>query len=413
MDVKIALHDIERENLTDWYVLPTAADDYQIEGLEYIPGLHDRLVIELVTSASPPHIAVSSLAAISYRRFDLIIRIGTGDEVLSKTYEVILKGRPAPPPEIVKPMPPAEMLNYLVTKLAAAQNTSAAKVWGKLKALTTSTQPDGAYNFIVYLSSINLDARFIIGIEALLSEYQNTIFNKVSAESGDTRAVAAVLFGQQDFLILKELFGQANQHSLTPGTTKSEQLEFAREQAAILQNKIYGLEYSTAQQNATAPQHITTEQTKQEGTIRWMDYRTWLDYQNWLNYLEWGKKPLLSNAKIWIAATAILGILLLLLSIRLLRTPVAATATPKRIVAPLPGQIELENLHASQVHINPFNADSKEQTDETVSKLNQAEAYIEMGYHDKARNLLKQIEKQSKSLEQLTRMRSLQDKIKA
>ena len=45
-----------------------------MQGLEYIPSVHDHLVIELVTSASPPHIAVSSLATISYRRFDLIIR---------------------------------------------------------------------------------------------------------------------------------------------------------------------------------------------------------------------------------------------------------------------------------------------------------------------------------------------------
>ena len=409
LDAEIALRDVARENLTDWYVLPVVMDDYQAPGLEYINGLHDRLVIEIVTSASPPYIAISSLASIGQRSFDLIVRIGDGNKTLSNIYQVTLKKPSPPPPEIVKAMTAAEMLNYLVNKLAAAQNISATKTWGALQALITTTEQGGAYKFSSYLSSVNVDARFSTGIRAMLSEYQKTVFDRVRAESGDARAVGAVLFGQQDFLILKTLFSNATTHSLPAGKTKSKQLEFERERVAILQNKLFALEHSKMQQDMVAQRkQVAPPKSGQDKNNRWWDYKTWL------SYLEWGEKPLLSNAKVWmlVAIIIILGFLLLLLSRRLLRTPKAPVVNRKRVTAPLPGQIELQNLRAPQLHINPPTNDAEAQSDDATSKLNQAEAYIAMGENAHANSLLAEVEQHSKDPEQLERMRSLRSKMK-
>ena len=53
LDAKVALHDIDSDSLTDWYVIAADQDEYQARELQYISGLHDRLVMEIVTSASP------------------------------------------------------------------------------------------------------------------------------------------------------------------------------------------------------------------------------------------------------------------------------------------------------------------------------------------------------------------------
>ena len=410
LDSRVALHDIDLNSLTAWYVIAADPDDYEAQGLEYIHGLHDRLVIEIVTSASPPYIAISSLASISRRSFDLIVRIGNGEENLSRTYKVVLKEPPPPVVETIAVMMPAEMLNYLTNKLAAAQNITAAEVWGDLEALTTNVNQGGEYKLILYLSSLDLDPSFVTGIAAMLNERQNTIFSRVATESGDARAVGAVLFGQQDFLILKALFEKAMIHSLKAGATKSQKLAFEKERAAILQNKLYALEYSKAQQELAAQQAEAAAAAAQNKKINW------LDYQSWLDYLEWGKQPLLSNARIWIAVAIFLSILLVLLSIRLFNKKEAPTANlptgTRRVKSPLPGQIELEKLRTPHVYIKPSDKDSKDQSDEITGKLNRAEAYIEMGEHEEARRILSAVAQQSQDKEQLTRMRGLLDKMK-
>ncbi|MXX98870.1 MAG: hypothetical protein F4Y58_03045 [Gammaproteobacteria bacterium] len=406
-DAQIALRDIDIDNLAAWYAITAGQDDYQAQGLEYINGLHDRLVIEVVTSASPPYIAISSLASISRRSFDLLVRIGNGEENLSRSYKVILKELPPPVVETIVVMTSAEMLNYLTNELAVAQNLSTAEVWGSLKSLTDNTN-GGEQKLISHLRSLDLDRSFVFGIVAMLSERQKTIFNRVRAESGAARAVASVLFAQQDFLILNALFAEAMEHSLEEGTTKSQKLAFEKERAAILQNKLYALEYSKLRQALAAKQAeaAAAAAAEQAKKINWLDYRSWLDY------LEWGKKPLLSNAKLWIVAAVFLGILLLLLSIRLFRAPKAPPVRKKRRDFPLPGQVELEKLRTPHVYINPSDKISDGQTDEIIGKINRAEAYIEMGENDEARRLLDEAEQQSGDKEQQERIHRLRDKMK-
>ena len=91
-----------------------------------------------------------------------------------------------------------------------------------------------------------------MGVGAMLNEQQKEIFNRVKAETGNARAVAAALFGQQDFLILKALFKKATEHTLEEGATKSKQLDFEKERAAILENKLYELKYAKIQQDLAA-----------------------------------------------------------------------------------------------------------------------------------------------------------------
>ncbi|MBC6413964.1 MAG: hypothetical protein GDA45_03385 [Chromatiales bacterium] len=404
LDAKVTLGDVARENLANWYVLPTDENDYQAQGLEYLKSLHDRLVMEIVTSANPPYIAVSSLVSIGLDSFDLIVRIGDGDKILSNTYRPILKEPSAPLPEIIKAMTPAEMLNYLVNKLATAQNIPAGEVWGELQLLTTATDPDGEYKFMSYLSSVNVDPRFLAGVEAMLSDYQKTVFDKARAESGDARAVATILFAQQGFLILKALFGKATESSLEEGETRSEQLDFARENAAILQNKLFALEYAKAQQDAAAQQGQADTAVGQDKKFRWSDY------------LQWGEQPLMTNAKFWMVVAMFLVVLLLLESLWLLKKrkalPIRQASNVGRMGAPLPGQEKLAKLRSPREYVEPPNNLPKVTADKTIGKLNQAEAYIEMGDYDKASRLLKEVERQSEDAEQLARLGSLRDKMK-
>ena len=413
LDAKIALHDIASANLNDWYVITADQDEYQARDLQYIRGLHDHLVMEIVTSASRPYIAVSSIASMS-RNFDLIVHIGNGKENRRKVYQVVLKEPPAPIVEVTRVMAPAEMLNYLTHTLADVQNISEGETWGKLKSLTANANQGSEQKLMSSIASADLSLSFVMGIGAMLSEQQKAIFKRIKAETGSPRAVAAALFGQQDFLILKALFKQATEHTLEEGATKSKQLDFEKERAAILENKLYELKYAKIQQDLAARQR-TPKPLPKSKHIKDID---WLDYQSWLDYLDWEKKPLLSNAKVWIVVAVFLGILLLLLSIRLFlgqktqpaRNPVRAS----HIKAPLPGQSDLEKLRTPQVYINPLDKtpqNQEDQDDEITGTLNRAEAYIEMGEHEEARRLLKEVEKQNQDPQQLARMRNLRDKM--
>ena len=414
LDAEVALQGIEADNLSDWYVILVDQDEYQAQGLQYINGLHDRLVMEIVASASEPYVAVSSIISINQRNFDLIVRIGNGKENLQKVYQVVLKEPPAPIVEVIRAMTPAEMLNYLTNKLATSQKISGTEAWGQLQSLVTETDQGGEQKLITSLSSAELSLSFIIGINALLNERQKAFFNRIKAESGNERAVAAALFGQRDFLILKALFKQATEHTLEEGTTKSSQLDFEKERVAILENTLYELRYAKIQEDLAAQQRAKEPPPEAEH-VETLD---WLDYRSWLVYMDWGKKPLLSNAKVWVAVSIFLGILLLLLSIRLfLGQKTQAVGRPtqtSRTKMSLPGQEDLEKLRTPQVYINPVDKENKEQKsddDPIVTKLNRAEAYIEMGEHEEARRLLKELEQQSQDPQQLAHIRNLRDKM--
>ena len=414
LDAELGLRDIGSDNLSDWYIVSVDQDEYQAQGLQYISGLHDRLVMEIVASAQAPYIAVSSIASVNRSSFDLIVRISNGKENLQKTYQVVLKEPPSPILEVIRAMTPAEILNYLTNKLAVEQKASGAEVWGQLQSLVTETNQGGEQKLIASLHSADLSLSFTMGVGALLNEQQKAFFNRIKAESGNARAAAVALFGQRDFLILKALFKKATEHTLEEGTTKGSQLDFEKERAAILENKLYELKYAKIQEDLAAQQRVKEPppQSAQFGEIDWLDYRSWLAY------LDWGKKPLSSNAKVWIAVSIFLSFLLLLLSVRLfLGQKTQAVGQPvkaARVKMSLPGQDDLEKLRAPQVHINPVDKednDQKRDDDAIVGKLNRAEAYIEMGEHEEAHRLLKEIEQQSQDPQQLERVRSLQNKM--
>ena len=414
LDAEVALSDIGSDNLSDWYIISVDRDKYRAQGLQYINGLHDRLVMEIVASAPAPYIAVSSIVSINRRNFDLIVRIGNGKRNLQKVYQVVLKEPPVPIVEVIRAMTPAEMLNYLTNKLATAQKISGAEAWGRLKSLVTETNQESEQKLIASINSAELSSSFTLGIVALLNDRQKAFFNRIKAESGNARAVAAALFGQRDFLILKALFRQATEYTLEEGTTKSSQLDFEKERAAILENKLYELRYAQIQEDFAARQRAEESQPKPE-QVEAID---WLDYRSWPTYLEWGKKPLLSNAKVWVAVSALLGVLLLLLSIRLFlgqkKQAVGRPVKASRIKMSLPGQNDLAKLRTPQVYINPTDKKDKDQksgNDAIVGILNRAEAYIEMGEHEEARRLLEEIEQQNPNSQHLAHIRDLRDKM--
>lgn len=414
LDATVTLNDVGSHSLTDWYVITADQDEYQARDIRYIYGLHDSLVMEIVTSASPPYIAVSSIVEISRRSFDLVVHIAKGKENLHKVYRVVLKEPPAPVDELIRAMTSAEILNYLTNTLAGMQSISGAEAWGKLKSLTIDTNRGGEQKLMASIGSADLSLSFVMGIGAMLNEQQKAIFDRIKEATGNASAVVAVLFGQQDFLILKALFKKATEHTLEEGATKSKQLDFEKERAAILENKLYELQYAKIQKDIEAQQRAMelSQKTEHVGEIDWLNYRSWLDY------LDWGKVPLLSNAKVWIVITMFLGSLLLLLSLRLFmrqkEQPLRQTTEAGRIKAPLPGQSDLEKLRTPRVYIDPLDKtpeSSKDRDDEITGKLNRVEAYVEMGEHKEARRLLEEIEKQSLDSQQLERMRSLRDKM--
>ena len=421
LDAELVLHDIGSDNLSDWYIVLVDQDEYQAQGLEYVRGLHDRLVMEIIATKNPPYIAVSSIASINRSNFDLIVRISNSKENLQKIYQVVLKQPPPPIVEVIRAMTPAEIINYLTNQLAASQKISGAEVWGQLQSLLTETNQGGEQKLIASIQSADLSISFTMGIGALLNEQQKVFFNRIRAESGNALAAAAALFGQRDFLILKALFKKATEHTLEEGTTKSSQLDFEKERAAILQNKLYELKYAKIQEDLAAQQRAKEPPPKPEQVkeIDWLDYRSWLDYRNWLAYMDWGKKPLSSNTKVWIAVSVFLTVLLLLLSIRLFlgqKTPaVRRPIEASRVKMSLPGQDDLEKLRAPQVYINLVDKGDKDQKSDNNSitaKFNRAEAYVEMGEHEEARRLLEEIEQQSQDPQQLERVRGLQNKMR-
>ena len=414
LDAEVALYSIDRDNLSDWYIISADQSEYQAQGIRYINGLHDRLVMEIVASANEPYVAVSSIVSINRRAFDLIVGIGNGEQIVQKIYQVVLKEPPAPIVEVIRAMTPAEILNYLTNKLATLQEISGAEAWGQLQSLITDIDQGSEQKLIASIDSAELSLSFIIGVGMLLNERQKAFFNRIKAESGDARAVATALFGQRDFLILKALFELATVHTLEEGTTKNSQLDFERERSAILENTLYELRYAKMKEDL-AMQQRAEQPPSQAGHTETLN---WLDYRSWLVYLSWGEKPLLSNAKVWVAVSIFLGIALLLLSIRLfLGRQTQAVGRPidaSRTRMSLPGQRDLEKLRTPQVYIDPIDREDKEQKNESdpiIAKLNRAEAYMEMGEYEEAHRLLKEIEQQSQDPQQLAQIRNLRDKM--
>jgi len=466
LNIKVMLSATEADSLVDWYPVVADQDDYRTLGLEYVGGLHDRLVMEIITAADSPYVAISSIGEIGRQRFDLIVSISNGIESRRRVYQAVLKEPPPPPPPVVETMPAAELLNYLINQLAAtqlddtrlsdsqpddtqataAQDLIRAELWGALKMLTTAAPPGGEQEFIVRLHSVDLEPSFVAGIIGLLNAQQNAIFARVKAESGSVQAVAAVLFGEQDFSVLKALFAAATQSTLVPGETKSERLNFAKERAAILANQLYETQYAMLQQQrakaaaAAAPNEKTVSPNypnwrqiyatvaQQLDGVDWLDASNWgeiyavlasaLSAVSWADYLSWQQGGLFAKTSFWIGITIFLGFLLLLLSIRLLRvqkTAVTRNASTRdestrnrRTNLPLPGQAELERVRIPKVHINAPPEVPKDAFDD---KLDQAEAFVAMGEHDEAQRLLKVVEQRSRNEQQLARALSLRSKI--
>ena len=186
LDAKLKLHDIGSDNLSDWYIVSVDQDEYQAQGLQYISGLHDRLVMEIVASAQSPYIAVSSVASVNRSSFDLIVCISNGKENLQKIYQAVLKQPPPPILEVIRAMTPAEILNYLTNKLAVEQKASGAEVWGQLQSLVIETNQGGEQKLIASLHSADLSLSFTMGVGALLNEQQKAFFNRIKAESGNS-----------------------------------------------------------------------------------------------------------------------------------------------------------------------------------------------------------------------------------
>ena len=86
-------------------------------------------------------------------------------------------------------------------------------------------------------------------------------------------------------MILKALFKKATEHTLEEGTTKGSQLDFEKERAAILENKLYELKYAKIQEDLAAQQRAK-EPPPQSAQFVEID---WLDYRSWLAYLDWGR----------------------------------------------------------------------------------------------------------------------------
>ena len=368
---------------------------YAEAGIEYTP-LHERLVLELVASESPPRVAVSSIGPVYEAAFDMVVGIVGAAGVAGAAFRpvrIVLKT--PPPPPAPKIMTPPAVLARLLSLIADERGLSRTAAFTALKNLVGGRPyREGDKRLVLGFGQDDFDPAFVGGVEALSSAAAGAAFRQRVEQGRGAYALSEALFGDAEYAVLTRLLAAGTVSAMREGEGAAQRLRRLDEKVAALENRIVELGY-LLEHGARAPQAAPRARWWERAAAQLAEY-------------GWHNRRLLSRP-LWIGFAVFWGLLLLLLAARQWRRLRRARAAARGGAADtlerssldsgvLPGQQELERARAG--------ADA----DPVAGRLHLAYAYIEIGESEKASGLLDEVIRDGNA-EQIERARSLQGKL--
>ena len=256
--------------------------DYQKNNLPY-DDLHRRILIESVSSAAPPYIAISSIGVINQASFAVLLKVETEQQVRFEPCHISLAKVPVIEPK-VRPKPvlsPSQILSRLLTLLSSGRGLTRAEAMSELQHLQMKTSAHaGEQRFIISLQGDpledHLDEEFIIGLRALMTPEEEKLFAQSVSEHGTVATVLDVLFSTPDRLLLSRLLQKGLTEVVANNGAAS--AEILQQQLAVLENQL-----ARSQSEAFRPDMAIVTPPPKESIVQKMQLQRWiLSFKFWL-----------------------------------------------------------------------------------------------------------------------------------
>lgn len=317
LEISAAGHDVLRLIRTD-----RAA--YAETGLDHAP-LHERIVMELVPSATPPHIAVSSIGPVNEAAFNLLVGIVHPNGTLLKPVRIVLGAPPQPPQPAV--MTPPEVLARLLALLAEDSGRPHTVVFSELRRLVDgrSYRP-GEKRLVMRFLRTDFAPDFVDGVAALLNDDAAVVFGRRLDDGRGAFALSEALFGDGEHAVLGGLLAAGTVSAMHEGENVPQRLVYLKEKIAALENRIvelgHALERAGRDDDGAAPRS------------RW-----WNILHAVLAEYGWDNRRLLTRP-VWTGFAAFWGVLALLMAWRQWRRLRAAASVARSIEAAVKQPLE-------------------------------------------------------------------------
>lgn len=393
LDARIPLLEISAAGHGVLRLIRTDRAAYAETGLDHAP-LHERIVMELVPSATPPHVAVSSIGPVNEAAFNLLVGIVHPNGTLLKPVRIVLGAPPQPPQPAV--MTPPEVLSRLLALLAEDSGRPHTVVFSELRQLVDGrSYRAGEKRLVMRFLRADFAPDFVDGVAALLNDAAAVVFGRRFDDGRGAFALSEALFGDGEYAVLGELLAAGTVSAMHEGENVPQRLVYLKEKIAALENRIVELG------------HALERAGRDDGGEAAPRSRWWNILHAVLAEYGWDNRRLLTRP-VWTGFAAFWGALALLMMWRQWRRLRAAalmaqsieaavkqplesapSASPPPSAAPpsggvLPGQRELERMRGGGDDAEPDGG-------QIAGKLHLAYVYIEIGETGKAGALLDEV----------------------
>lgn len=330
LEISAAGHDVLRLIRTD-----RAA--YAETGLDHAP-LHERIVMELVPSATPPHVAVSSIGPVNEVAFNLLVGIVHPNGTLLKPVRIVLGTPPQPPQPAV--MTPPEVLARLLALLAEDSGRPHTAVFSELRQLVDGrSYRAGEKRLVMRFLRTGFAPDFVDGVAALLNDDAAVVFGRRLDDGRGAFALSEALFGDGEQAVLGGLLAAGTVSAMHEGENVPQRLVYLKEKIAALENRIvelgHALERAGRDDSGAAPRS------------RW-----WNILHAVLAEYGWDNRRLLTRP-VWTGFAAFWGVLALLMAWRQWRRLRAAASVARSIEAAVKQPLESASASSSASSVAP------------------------------------------------------------
>jgi len=324
LDARIPLLEISAAGHGVLRLIRTDRAAYAETGLDYAP-LHERIVMELVPAATPPHVAVSSIGPVNEAAFNLLVGIVHPNGTLLEPVRIVLAA--PPPPRQPAVMTPPEVLARLLALLAADSGRPRTEVFSELKNLTDGrAYRAGEKRLVMRFLRTDFAPDFVDGVAALLGDDAAVVFGRRLDDGRGAFALSEALFGDGQYAALGGLLAAGTVSAMREGENVPQRLVYLKEKIAALENRIvelgHALERAGRDEGGAAPRS------------RW-----WNILHAVLAEYGWDNRRLLTRP-VWTGIAALWGVLTLLLMWRQWRRLCAAALMARSVEAAIKQPLE-------------------------------------------------------------------------
>lgn len=330
LDAHIPLLEISAAGHGVLRLIRTDRAAYAETGLDYAP-LHERIVMELVPSATPPHVAVSSIGPVHEAAFNLLVGVVHPNGTLLKPVRIVL-GTPPPPPQPAVITPP-EVLARLLALLAEDSGRPHTDVFAELRQLVDGrSYRAGEKRLVMRFLRTDFAPDFVDGVAALLNDDAAVVFGRRLDDGRGAFALSDALFGDGEYAVLGGLLAAGTVSAMHEGENVPQRLVYLKEKIAALENRIielgHALERAGRDEAGAAPRS------------RW-----WNIFHAVLTEYGWDNRRLLTRP-VWTGFAAFWGVLALLMMWRQWRRLRAASSVARSIEAAVKQPLESASASA-------------------------------------------------------------------